>query len=231
MAAFAAMTKFGCLGWTSGMTTRVKICGIKTAEIMRAAIDAGADDVGLVFFAKSPRHVSLAEAAALADMARGRVCVVALTVDADDALLGEIVREVRPGLLQLHGAETPERCAAIKARFGVPIMKAIGVGARADVDRALDYLPSVDLVLFDAKPPKGAVLPGGNGVTFDWSMLAGASARIPYMLSGGLTLDTVAAAVQATGAKAVDVSSGVESASGVKDAGLIRQFIAAAKGA
>jgi phosphoribosylanthranilate isomerase len=212
------------------MTTRVKICGIRTADVMQVALDAGADDVGLVFFGKSPRHVGLADAAALAAMARGRARIVALTVDADDALLADIVDGVRPDLLQLHGGETPERCAAIKARFGVAVMKAIGVGAATDIARAEDYLAAVDLILFDAKPLPGAQLPGGNGVAFDWSMLAGVAARIPYMLSGGLTVETVAAAIRATGARAVDVSSGVESAPGVKDARLIRAFVAAAKG-
>lgn len=213
------------------MTTRVKICGIKTAAILQAALDAGADDVGLVFFAKSPRNVSMSEAAVLADMARGRARIVALTVDASDALLDGIMRHVRPDLLQLHGCETPERCREITARWAVPVMKAIGVGAVGDANLALDYKGAVDLVLFDAKPPKHALLPGGNGLAFDWAMLAEVGARIPFMLSGGLTPDNVATAIPATGAIAVDVSSGVETAPGIKDAQLLRRFIAQAKSA
>lgn len=211
------------------MMVRVKICGIKSADIMRVALDAGADDVGLVLFAKSPRNVGLREAAALADIARARAGIVVLSVDPGDAMIDEVMREVRPDLLQLHGDETPERCREIKARWPVAVMKAIGVGSAADAERALNYLGAVDLVLFDAKPPKSAVLPGGNGVAFDWSVLAAVSARVPFMLSGGLTPDNVAEAIRATGAVAVDVSSGVESAPGVKDAGMIRRFIAAAK--
>jgi len=214
-----------------GSGTRVKICGIKSAEIMRSALGSGADDVGLVLFGKSPRNVSLDEAAALADQARGKARIVALTVDADDALLGAIARQVRPDLLQLHGRETPVRCRTIRQSWSIPVMKAIGVAVSADAERAFDYVAAVDLILFDAKPPKGADLPGGNGAVFDWSMIAGIGARLPFMLSGGLTPDNVAAAIRATGARAVDVSSGVERAPGVKDSGLIRAFIAAAKSA
>ena len=211
------------------MTTRVKICGIRTADIMRAALDAGADDVGLVFFGKSPRNVSIAEAAALADIARGQARIVVLMVDADDALLDAIVGHVRPDLLQLHGTESVERCREIKRRWPVLIMKAIGVGVAADAERALDYVPVVDLILFDAKPPKDAALPGGNGAAFDWGMVAGVARKVPFMLSGGLTPGNVAEAIRRTGAQEVDVSSGVETAPGVKDAGLIRAFISAAK--
>ena len=211
------------------MITRVKICGIKTAEIMDATLDAGADDVGLVFFPKSPRNVGLSEAAVLADIARGRARIVALTVDADDELLDQIVRDVKPDLLQLQGHETAARCRALRARFGVALMKAVGVADAKDVERAFDYVDAVDLILFDAKPPKGAILPGGNGLAIDWSLLVDASPRKPYMLAGGLTPYNVAQAIAATGAPAVDVSSGVESAPGVKDANVIRAFIAAAK--
>ena len=211
------------------MPVRVKICGIRSADIMRAALNAGADDVGLVFFAKSPRHVSLADATALANMARGRSRIVALTVDAADTALEHIMREVRPDVLQLHGTETPERCRAIKARWQVQIMKAIGVATADDALRALAYKGVVDLVLFDAKPPKDATLPGGNGVTFDWTMLSDVGAQMPFMLSGGLTPASVGDAIAATGAQAVDVSSGVETSPGVKDGDLIQRFIAAAK--
>jgi phosphoribosylanthranilate isomerase len=216
------------------MPTRVKICGIKTASIMQAALDAGADDVGLVFFGKSPRNVSLDEAAALAEIARarGRARTVALTVDADNALLDAIVSQVKPSLLQLHGTETPAHCREVKFRWKTPIMKAIGVASIADAQRALAYdRLAVDLILFDAKAPKDATLPGGNGLAFDWSMIEDVARRVPYMLSGGLTAANVAEAIRITGTDAVDVSSGVESTPGIKDAALIRAFIAAAKAA
>jgi phosphoribosylanthranilate isomerase len=210
------------------MTTHVKICGITTADIMHVALDAGADYVGLVFFPKSPRNVGLSDAGALGEMARDRALIVALTVDADDSLLDDSGRKVRPDILQLHGHETPDRCRAIKSRWpAVQIMKAIGVATPQDVALATSYANAADLILFDAKPPKDSLIPGGNGVTFDWSMLD--RAPRPFMLSGGLTPDNVAAAVRATGAHAVDVSSGVESAPGVKAANLVRRFIAAAK--
>jgi phosphoribosylanthranilate isomerase len=213
------------------MPTRVKICGIKTADIMRVALDAGADDVGLVFFAKSPRNISLDEASALAGIARGRARVVALTVDADSALLDAIVTQVKPDLLQLQGAETPAHCREVKFRWKTPVMKAIGVASAADAQRALAYVqPAADLILFDAKAPKNASLPGGNGLAFDWTMLEDIANRVPYMLAGGLTPENVATAIDVTGCNAVDVSSGVESAPGVKDAALIRAFIRAAKG-
>ncbi len=211
------------------MPTRVKICGIKTADIMRATLDAGADDVGLVFFGKSPRNVSVGEAVDLADIARGRARIVVLTVDADDAQLDAIARTVKPDLLQLHGKETPERVHAVKLRWNIPVMKAIGVASHADADRALTYESCADLILFDAKPPKDATLPGGNGLAFDWSMIAHVAGRMPWMLSGGLTPANVAEAVRVTRAPAVDVSSGVEIAPGQKDEVLIRAFIAAAK--
>lgn len=212
------------------MTTHVKICGITTAGIMRVALDAGADYVGLVFFQKSPRNIGLSEAAILGDMARRRALVVALVVDADDSLLADIVHKVRPDVLQFHGRETPDRCRAVKSLWpAVQIMKAIGVAAASDVLRAADYADAADLILFDAKPPEDAILPGGNGMTFDWSILD--RAPQPFMVSGGLTPANVASAIRATGARAVDVSSGVESAPGVKDANLVRQFVAAAKGA
>ncbi len=211
------------------MAVLVKICGIKTSEIAEAAIGAGADYIGLNFFAKSPRYVSPADAAALADVVRGRVRIVALTVDPTDALIDEIVRAVRPDILQLHGHEPIERCREIKSTWPLEVMKAISVGAAADIARGIDYTAAVDLIMFDAKAPKNATLPGGNGVPFDWAMLAGVSDRLDYMLAGGLTPENVAEAIRLTGAKAVDVSSGVETAPGVKDAALIKRFIAAAK--
>ncbi len=213
------------------MAARVKICGIKTAEAMAAALEARADLIGLVFFPPSPRSLTLDEAMPLADYARGNAAIVALVVDADDTLLDSIVSAINPDLLQVHGSETPERVAHIRERFGKPVMKAIKVATIDDARTALAYRDVADLVLFDAKPPPGADRPGGHGVAFDWSVLADVREQVPFMLSGGLTPDTVAAAIRATGATVVDVSSGVESAPGVKDPELIRAFIRAAKGA
>jgi phosphoribosylanthranilate isomerase len=213
------------------MSARIKICGLKTAAAATAALDAGADYIGLVFFSRSPRHVAPAQAAALADLARGRAGIVALTVDADDALLDAIAAAVRPDLLQLHGHETPERAAAIRARLGIGVMKVIGVETAADPARADAFAGSADMILFDARPPRGAALPGGNGLPFDWRLLAGYAGTLPWMLSGGLTAQNVAEAIRLTGARAVDVSSGVETAPGEKSAGLIRRFIDAARAA
>ena len=203
----------------------IKICGLSTADTLEAAIGAGADMIGLVFFPKSPRHVSLSQARVLADLARGRAKIVALTVDADDATLAAIGIEVRPDRLQLHGRETPERVAAVRKRFGLPVMKAIGIGSATDLAGAEAFAGSADTLLFDAKPPKDATRPGGNGHAFDWTLLQyyGSS----FMLSGGLSVGNVREAVQVSGAPAVDVSSGVESSPGVKDPALIRAFIAA----
>jgi phosphoribosylanthranilate isomerase len=209
------------------MTVVTKICGLKTLGALDAALEGGAAYVGLVFFPKSPRNVSLTEAATLADHARGYAKVVALVVDADDAALDALVAAVNPDVLQLHGSETPERVNAIFRRFGHTVWKAIPVETEADAARALDYSGVADLIVFDAKPPKGAVLPGGNGHSFDWSALDAVKGRVAYMLSGGLNPDTVASAIKLTGAKAVDVSSGVETAPGVKDPELIRRFLRA----
>ena len=222
------------------MPARVKICGINTPEAMSAALEARADLVGLVFFPPSPRHVSIEAAAPLADYARGFSAIVALVVDADDALIDRIKSEINPDMLQLHGSETPERVAAVRSMFGKPVMKAIKVATRADALTAFAYAPVTqwmtedatptiaDLILFDAKPPKGADRPGGHGATFDWTLLDDVRGRVPFMLSGGLTPDNVAAAIRATGATVVDVSSGVETAPGLKNRGLIQRFIAAA---
>lgn len=211
------------------MPTRVKICGLSTEVTLAAALDAGADMIGLVLFPKSPRHVDIARAADLAGQARGRAVTVALTVDADDALLDRIVAEVKPGMLQLHGRETPERVAAVRARLGVPVMKAIAVATAGDAAFARLYRDAADLVLFDAKAPAGAARPGGNGAAFDWRVLDAVKDAAPYALSGGLTPANVAAAIRTTGAAIVDVSSGVESAPGVKDTDLIRAFMTAAR--
>jgi len=211
------------------VTVKVKICGVRTPAILDAAVAAGADLVGFVFFAKSPRNLSLEQAEALADAARGRVGTVAVMVDPDDALVDAVAKLVRPDFIQLHGAETPDRVAAIKARTGIPVLKAIPVAAASDVSTANAYAAIADQILFDAKATPGAELPGGNGVAFDWTMLTGA--RAPFALSGGLDASNVAEAVRRTGATLVDVSSGVETEPGIKDETLITQFIQAARSA
>ncbi len=213
------------------MTTEVKICGLRDEAALEAALDAGADYVGFVFFQRSPRNITPAAARVLADKARGRAKVVALLVDPDDALLTEVVDAVEPDIIQLHGAETPARVGEVARRFGRPVMKAVPVGTAADVEAALAYAGVVDKILFDAKPLPGeaAALPGGNGVTFDWRALAGLQGRVDFMLAGGLSAENVAEAVRLTRAPAVDVSSGVESRPGEKDPELIRRFISAAK--
>lgn len=218
---------------TGTMPARVKICGIRTAETMAAAIDADASMVGLVFYPRSPRNVSLETAAELAAMARGRATIVALLVDPDDGLMAEVVARVKPDLIQLHGSEAPQRVAEIRSRFGLPVMKAIKVETAEDARGATEFAGAADLILFDAKAPKDLAnaLPGGNGLAFDWSVLSGVTNRMPFVLSGGLTVDNVAAAVAATGARTVDVSSGVEIAPGVKSPELIRRFVAAARAA
>ena len=211
------------------MPVKVKICGVRTPVIIETAAEAGADYVGLVLFPNSPRYVELEEARVLAAIARGRIGTVAVMVDPDDALIDGVIERVRPDLLQLHGSETPARVAAIKARAGLPVMKAVAIAGPADVAVAAAYAASADHILFDAKADPAAALPGGNGVAFDWLALNGFAA--PFALSGGLTPETVGAAIRATGAALVDVSSGVERAPGDKDAELVRNFISAAKSA
>lgn len=211
------------------MSVRVKICGIKDEEALFACVEARADLVGFVFAPQSPRYLTPAAAVPLVTYIRGVAGSVALVVDADDALLAEIVGTVAPDMLQLHGSETPERVADIKARFQKPVMKAIPVAVAADAERARAYLGIADLILFDAKPPPGAAVTGGHGVPFDWTALSAVRNEVPFMLAGGLTPDNVAEAVRLTGARAVDVSSGVERSPGVKDPELIRRFLSAAK--
>ncbi|PZQ84740.1 MAG: phosphoribosylanthranilate isomerase [Ancylobacter novellus] len=211
------------------MSLEIKICGLSTAETLEAALGAGADMVGMVFFPASPRHVDLATARALAAKVHGRAKIVALTVDADDAALADIIAAIRPGLLQLHGKESPERVAAIRARFGLPVMKAIGIATSADLAAVPAYAAVADALLLDAKPPKGAALPGGNGVAFDWDILAGLEATRPLMLSGGLDPSNVGEAVRRIQPAGVDVSSGVESAPGLKDPARIAAFVRAAR--
>jgi phosphoribosylanthranilate isomerase len=213
------------------MTVKVKICGIKTPEALQAALAARADFVGFVFYPPSPRSLVPEVAAELAELARGRAAIVALIVDADDARIDEIVRTVEPDFLQLHGSETPERVAEIARRWGRPVVKAIKVETPADAVRSLDYADVASLILFDAKAPKdlAGALPGGNGLAFDWHLLDAVKDRVPFVLSGGLTPENVGAAIAATGATIVDVSSGVETAPGIKSADLIRRFIDAAR--
>jgi phosphoribosylanthranilate isomerase len=211
------------------MTTEVKICGLRSEPALDAALASGADYVGFVFYPRSPRNIEPAAARALAARARGRAKIVALLVDPDDALLEAVMSNVAPDIVQLHGAETPERVAEIGRRFGKPVMKAVAVASPDDVAGALEYSGHADRILFDAKPLPGETLPGGNGIAFDWRALAGLEGRVDFMLAGGLTPDNVGEAIRLTGARAVDVSSGVESRPGEKDPELIRRFIQAAK--
>lgn len=210
---------------------KVKICGLSTEDTMETALDAGADMVGLMFFPKSPRHVSLSQACRLADMARGRAEIVAVTVNMDIDGLSRIRELVAPDWFQFHGEEAPEACAAAKVMHGTKLMKAISVSGREDLETALYYSVVADRILFDAKPPAGADLPGGNGVSFDWTLLKDLDLKKPFMLSGGLDAANVAEAIRLSGAREVDVSSGVEREKGVKDNDLIRAFMAAAKSA
>lgn len=212
-------------------STRVKICGLTTPETVKAAVDAGADYLGFNFFPRSPRYLTPERAAELARLVPDTVLNVALAVDADNATLDAIVAALKPDILQLHGTETPERLTEIKARYGLTLMKAIPISGPEDLEKSVLYRDSADLLLFDAKPPKSMqnALPGGNGLSFDWSLLAGHKPETPWMLSGGLAPENVAEAIRATGAEAVDVSSGVETAPGIKSPALIKKFIKAAK--
>jgi phosphoribosylanthranilate isomerase len=209
---------------------RVKICGLRTAADVAAVAAAGAAYAGFVFFPKSPRNLTLAAARALALAAPEGLCKVALTVDAADAVLDAIVEAVPLDMLQLHGHETPARVAEVKARYGLPVMKAIGVAGEDDLAGLLEMSLAADQLLIDAKPARGAELPGGNGLTFDWRLLVGRKWLRPWMLAGGLTPENVGQAVRLTGARQVDVSSGVESAPGVKDPVKIEAFVQAAQG-
>lgn len=206
----------------------IKICGIASPAALDAVIAARADHAGLVFFPPSPRNVTLADAAALGARAAGRIGRVGLFVDADDALLADAVSAASLDAIQLHGKETPQRAAELRSRFGIPVWKALSIASADDVVRAAAYVGAVDLVLFDAKTPKGT-LPGGMGLSFDWSLLSAWNAPCAWGLAGGLSADNVAEAVRLTGAPLVDASSGVESAPGVKDAGKIAAFCAAVR--
>lgn len=206
---------------------RIKMCGLSRAEDVAAAVAAGARYVGFVFFPASPRHVDIAAAATLARDVPEGVAKVALTVDADDVALDALLAEVPIDMLQLHGRESPERVSAVKARFGLPVMKAVGIAGAEDLRQIDTYARVADQLLVDAKPPSGADRPGGNAAAFDWGLIAGRRWPLPWMLAGGLTPGNVAEAVRRTGARQVDVSSGIESAPGVKDANLMRAFVEA----
>ncbi len=213
------------------MDIRVKICGLKEPEHVAAAAEAGAAYVGFVFFEKSPRNVSLERARDLAVEVPVGVAKVALTVNADNAFLDELVETVPLDMLQLHGQESPERLQEVRSRFGLPVMKAIGIADAEDVAKIDAYGAVADQLLVDAKPPKNAELPGGNGLSFDWRLVNRKYWPRPWMLAGGLTADNVAEAIKMTGARQLDLSSGVESAPGVKDVGLIRAFMKAVQNA
>jgi len=211
------------------MSLIVKICGLSTPETLDVALDAGADMVGFVFFPASPRHLGLETARELGKRVKGRASKVALTVDADDATLANIVEALQPDVLQLHGGETVARLRDIKAKFGLQVMKVIAVETAADLASLPGYAAFADSILFDARAPKQATRPGGLGAVFDWHVLENLDLRLPFMVSGGLHAANVAEAVRVAGAGGVDVSSGVERAPGIKDPDMIRAFIRAAR--
>ena len=203
----------------------VKICGLANVDDVRACADAGANYMGLVFFEKSPRNITIPAARELALAAPLGLAKVALVVNPSDAELDAITASVPLDMLQLHGRETPERVAEVKARYGLPVMKAVGIADGDDLPKLESYFGVADQILVDAKPPKGGELPGGNGLSFDWRLIAGRRWPCPWMLAGGLTPENVAEAVKMIGAKQVDVSSGVEDAPGQKNAELIQKFV------
>lgn len=205
------------------MVLDIKICGLKTPDAISAAVDRGASHVGFIHFEKSPRHLTVPEMAALRPHVVGAMLVVVL-VDPDDATIDAVTHDVRPDMLQLHGKETPTRVAAIRTRSGLPVMKAISVGTAADLAGIADHATVADRILLDAKKPAGSDLPGGNGVSFDWRLLAALDADVRYMLSGGLDAGNVGEALLRVRPAGIDISSGVESAPGIKDIGLIHGF-------
>lgn len=215
------------------MSGIVKICGLSTPETLRIAVDAGADWIGFNFHPRSPRHVTPDRAATLAEPVRGRAKIAALLVDPDDATLSTVIAALRPDIIQLHGQETPQRCAAIRASTGVAVMKVLGVSHAADLAAIADYA-AADHILLDAKPPKDAAYPGGHGQPFDWSILRALPQDVPFLLAGGLTPENVGDAIRSVrvmglALAGVDVASGVESAPGVKDGEKIRRFVARAR--
>lgn len=211
------------------MKTEVKICGLKTAEAVERAVALGASHTGFIFFPKSPRNIEPDDAGRLADRIRGQVKIVSVTVNADNDELDEIVSALDPDILQLHGSEDPERLLTVKAMYGLPIMKALSVRDASDLERIDPYIGIADRFLFDAKPPQGSDLPGGNGVSFDWNLLDALDGSVDYMLSGGLNASNIGEAMAQTRARAIDISSGVESAPGVKDLKLMESFFNAVR--
>jgi len=211
------------------MSLIVKICGLKSAEAVDAALDSGADMIGFVFFPPSPRNVAFDTARALSERVRGRALKVALSVDATDALLRHIIESLAPDLLQLHGRESPDRVSAVRRRFGLPVMKALPIAEEADLAAIGTYEQRADRLIFDARAPREASRPGGLGRRFDWHLLRNIATAAPFMLSGGLDVDNVAEALRITQAPGVDVSSGIERALGEKDPDRIRAFVAAAR--
>jgi len=211
------------------MTLIVKICGLKSAEAVDAALDSSADMIGFVFFPPSPRNVAFDTARALSERVRGRALKVALSVDATDALLRQIIESLAPDLLQLHGRESPDRVSAVRRRFGLPVMKALPIAEEADLAAIGTYEQRADRLIFDARAPREASRPGGLGRRFDWRLLRNIATAAPFMLSGGLDVDNVAEALRITQAPGVDVSSGIERALGEKDPDRIRAFVAAAR--
>ena len=208
-------------------TLEIKICGLSTNDSIDAVVAGGASHIGMIFFEKSPRHVGLEQARSLSEHAGNRIKRVAVSVNADDLYFDKIVEAVNPDMLQLHGSEPAKRVEELKTRFAVPVMKAIPISSPSDFDKVTPYLGIADMFLFDAKPPEGSDLPGGNGVAFDWEIMDALPRDVPYMLSGGLDASNVCQALELSGANAVDISSGVESAPGVKDIKLIKEFLAA----
>jgi phosphoribosylanthranilate isomerase len=206
------------------MKTEVKICGLKTEEAVDRAVALGAGYTGFIFFPKSPRNIEPDDAGRLVGRIRGKAKIVAVTVDADNDDLDEIVSSLAPDILQLHGNESPERVLNVKAVYGLPVIKALSIREADDLRRIEPYIGIADRFLFDAKPPKGSDLPGGNGVSFDWKLLHALDESVDYMLSGGLNAENIGQALALTGAKAIDTSSGVESAPGVKDLGRMEEF-------
>ena len=211
------------------MKTEIKICGLKTAEAIDHAVALGASHTGFIFFPKSPRNIEPDDAGRLGERVRGRAKIVAVTVDADNDDLDEIVSALRPDILQLHGSESPDRVLTVKALYGLPVMKVLSVREASDLERIGPYVGIADRVLLDAKPPAGSDLPGGNGVSFDWRLLDALDESVDYMLSGGLNANNIGDALAQTQARAIDTSSGVESAPGVKDLKLMESFFNAVR--
>ncbi len=211
------------------MPLTIKICGLMTPQALDVALDSGADMVGFVFFAPSPRNLGLELARTLGERVRGRAAKVALTVNANNDTLGSIVDALKPDMLQLHGKEAPERVAVVRSRFGLPVMKALPIADRGDLSPIREYAQVADRLIFDARAPQEATRPGGLGKPFDWTLLSGIDPGVPFMLSGGLDANNVAQALRITRAPGVDVSSGVERAPGEKDPDMIRTFIRAAR--